>query len=123
MLEQQPRAWQPVESLPLQRSDLGIASFAQAIVFAAMVILSFSIAVIAAWGDPEAMDSNSAVTILMGLTMIGGMGVGLSGLGLGIAALFQKGRQRTWAIVGALLNGLGLFLMGALMTLGFLMQQ
>lgn len=127
MLEQQPQgfspAWQTVEKLPLQRSDLGLASFIQAIVFGAMVVLSFTVAVVAVAGSPTAMEGKSVLAMVMGLIMLTGMGVGMSGFGLGIAALFQPGRQRTWAILGAVLNGLGLFLLGSLLALGCLMQN
>lgn len=122
MLEQPP-AWQSVEKLRLQRSDLGIASFVQAIVFAGMVIFSLCMAAVAVAGNPQALDSEGALCVLIGLTVLTGVGVGLSGFVLGVAALLQRGRQRTWAIMGTILNATGLLLMGSLLALGFLMQS
>lgn len=122
MLEQPASHWQLAERAPLQRSDLGLASFIQALIFAGLVALSFLVCIVAVaveggkWGD------NNPLAIMVGLTMVLGMGIGVSGFGLGLVALFQAGRQRHWAMLGIALNGLGVLVMGGLIAIGCFMK-
>jgi hypothetical protein len=120
--EQSTQVWQPVEELPLRQSELGIASFVQAIVFAVIAscaILGVTMCMIASGG--KEFDGDSGLAIGLGIALLSAVGIGISGCGLGIAALMQKGRRRLWAVLGLVFNAVGVLGILGLMALGMLL--
>ena len=66
-------------------------------------LISFLIVLIAGvWevSAPGGVDENSAAAVLLGLTLFGSLGINLVSLGLGIAGIVQKRRNRVFAFIG-----------------------
>jgi hypothetical protein len=95
----------------LKHSVLGIASLVIVIVAALFVALLIAVAGVIDAKTPGGMDEESPIAIILGITMLGGMGLDLLGLGLGIAGLCQRHGNKAWSIVGVVI--------GALVLLGF----
>lgn len=82
------------------QSRMGVVSLALAV---ASALVSFLIVLIAGvWevSAPGGVDENSAAAVLLGLTLFGSLGVNLVSLGLGIAGIVQKSRNRVFAFIG-----------------------
>jgi mannose/fructose/N-acetylgalactosamine-specific phosphotransferase system component IIC len=102
-------------------SGFGIASF----VIACLAGM-FELAVIVYAGllqttTPGGMDENSPQVIVIGLAAIGGMALDLLAIGLGVAGLFQRGRSKTFAVLGVVLGTVILLGMIGLIVLGIAM--
>ncbi|MBI1322603.1 hypothetical protein GC170_05390 [bacterium] len=83
-----------------KQSGLGIASFVLSILCGFAI---FSIIVVAGYLDmsrPEGLDDNSPEALFIGFSMILAMGITVVAFGLGLAALFQRNRRMSLAILG-----------------------
>jgi Kef-type K+ transport system membrane component KefB len=103
-----------------RHSGLGVSSFIIAIV-AGLVIFVTVVAIVAkVIANQGRVDEKSPEMILAGLLILGCIGLDLLALVLGICGLFQKDRQKVFAILGVVLSALTLFGLSALMVLGTL---
>ena len=104
----------------LKHSGLGIASFIVSICAGAVLFVLVAIAAVLASASPGGLDAKSASAIVLGLLMFLFLFVELVALGLGVAGLFQRGRNKVFAILGiafsvtSVLTILGLMVIGSL---------
>ncbi|GAB6070326.1 hypothetical protein JCM30760_14230 [Thiomicrorhabdus hydrogeniphila] len=87
-----------------KHSGLGIASFILSIASAVFIFLLVAIAGIIEASNPTGMDEESAAAVMIGLFLFIFLGGALVALGLGIAGLFQKERQKIFAILGVVFS-------------------
>ena len=83
-----------------KQSGLGIASFVLSIFCGFLV---FSIIMIAGYLEmsrPEGIDEKSPEALIIGFSMILAMGITVIAFGLGLAALFQRNRRMSLAVLG-----------------------
>jgi hypothetical protein len=98
-------------------SGLGIASFIIGLVVVVIVLLMFLLIGVLA---SSRANRNTAETmgVMTGLFVCGGALASLVGLGLGLAGVFQEDRNRTFAVIGLILNGLIILGTAALFVIG-----
>jgi hypothetical protein len=102
----------------LPHSGFGIASFAISLGCSLVVFLAIVFAGIIGVVKGGATDRNSPVTIAFGLMiMFCGLGYFI-GLALGIAGVMDKHRKKIFAVLGIVINILGLSLLAGLIILG-----
>ena len=82
------------------QSRMGVVSLALAVASALVSFLIVFIAGVWEVSAPGGVDENSAAAVLLGLTLFGSLGVNLVSLGLGIAGIVQKSRNRVFAFIG-----------------------
>ncbi len=82
------------------QSKLGIASLSISIATALGLFILFAIAGIVESSSPGGMDEESIEAVIIGLFIFGFAGLDLLAIGLGIAGIFQKSRQRILAVIG-----------------------
>jgi len=87
-----------------KHSGLGIASFILSIASAVLIFLLIAIAGIMEASSPTGMDEESAAAVMVGLFLFIFLGATLVALGLGIGGLFQKERQKIFAILGVVFS-------------------
>jgi hypothetical protein len=105
-------------ALPDKHSGLGIASFILALLSGVGLIVSITIAVLVEQKSPGALDHEGDEAVALGVAVIVGAGMCLLGLILGIIGCCQKDRKRVFAVIGTVLNGLILFGLCGLMSIG-----
>jgi hypothetical protein len=98
----------PVPSAPPspKHSGLGIASFALSLVMGLSLFAMIGFATYMAAQNPEQFDEESPAAIVLGLGIMGALGLAVIGLGLGIAGVAQSDRNKLFAILGLVFNGL-----------------
>jgi hypothetical protein len=102
---------------PLNHSGLGVASFIIGLVVIILTLLVIILAVVtAASSRPHRGDAAEAMGAVVGIVICGGLVASLVGLGLGVGGLFQEDRNRTFAVIGVVLNGL-ILVAGAVVVL------
>ena len=84
----------------LKHSGLGIASSVVSIIGSIGLLFFIIIAGVVESSTPEGMDEESVGAILIGLFVFAFLGVSFVALGLGVAGLLQKDRNKTFAIIG-----------------------
>ncbi len=89
---------------PKKHSGIGIASFITSLISGVFIFLLIVIAGIMEASSPTGIDEESAAAILVGLALFLFGGLALISLGLGIAGLFQKDRQKVFAILGTVFS-------------------
>ena len=110
------------ESKP-RHSRLGIASFIIAIAVGIIVpIVIIAWAIMAAGKQGQDAEKLIPAGIVMGWTLILAYCGNLTGLGLGIAAVRQKDRNRIFAIIGLCLNAAGSVIGTLFVVTGFLIH-
>ncbi len=115
----QPPAWPaPV----IKHSGLGIASLILAIVSGLSIFAVLILAGVLQASTPGIMDEESPVVMMIGFAVIGSAGLGLIGLGLGIAGLLQSNRQKVAPVLGLILNGLVVLGFCGIMAVGLAAQ-
>ncbi|GGZ04281.1 hypothetical protein GCM10007169_21350 [Shewanella fodinae] len=103
-------------------SGLGISSFIVSLVAAILIFITLVIAGNLANTTPGGLDENSRAAMAIGFAIIGLVLLSLVALGLGIAGLFQKDRQKVFPILGTvfssftILGTIGLILLGLSLT-------
>lgn len=70
---------------------------------------------------PEGMGENSAEAMLVGFGILGIGGLLVVSLVLGIATLYQEGRNKVFGIIGMVLSGLAIAGVVALIAIGMAM--
>lgn len=97
-----------------KNSGLGIASFVISIVTGVMLITSLTVMGYLVQTSTSDQVDDSPMMLFAVLSIFLGFGFSVLGIGLGIAGLFQKGRAKTFAILGTFFSMLilsGLILM------------
>ncbi len=114
-----------------KQSKIGIAAFVLGIVAVLMFCVGFmisfgygaSIALENPYADPYSMiDQSSPLILLASVFFCCSPGLGLVGVGLGIASVAQKTDKKTLGIIGLVLNGLILLSFCGLFALGLIGQ-
>lgn len=96
-----PAEWETLQSAPARHSALGVAAFATSLGIGVLMLITFVFAGIAAAGHARSGGGGQYPgQIIVGLVTLGLMGADVVALGLGIAALFQSGRKKVFAILG-----------------------
>ena len=85
------------------QSRFGIASLSISIASALGLFILFIIAGIIETSSAGGMDEDSIGALIIGLFLFGFVGLDLVAIGLGIAGIFQKTRQRVLAILGTII--------------------
>ena len=108
---------------PAQKhSGLGIASFVLGIVCGLSMFALFGVAGYMETTTPGGVDEQSAEAIALGLGIMALMAGHAVGLTLGIVGLCLPDRQKLFAILGTVLNGLVVLGAGGLIALGIIME-
>ena len=102
------------------QSRFGIASLSISIASALGLFILFIIAGIIETSSPGGMDVESIEAMLIGLFLFGFVGLDLVALGLGIAGIFQKTRQRVLAILGTIIAFATEIITISIITIGLL---
>jgi len=100
----------------IKHSGLGIASFVIAIVQGFITAVVVIVAGVLTVKDPE--QTNDMAFMLLGLFVIAGIFVHLTGAGLGIAGVIQGNRKKIFSILGLIFNVASLLAVAALMIIG-----
>ena len=102
------------------QSRFGIASLSISIASALGLFILFLIAGIIEASSPGGMNEESIEAMLIGLFLFGFVGLDLVAIGLGIAGIFQKTRQRVLAVLGTVIALATEIITISLMTIGLL---
>ena len=89
---------------PLKHSRFGIASFILALVAGVFEFILIAIAGVLSAQAGSELDENSPEAMLIGLGVLGGFAVNLISLGLAIAGLCERRRNKVFAILGLVIN-------------------
>ena len=84
-------------------SRFGIASLSISIAIALGIFILFIIAGIIESSSPRGMAEESILAMIIGLFLVVFVGLDLVAIGLGIAGIFQKSRQRGLAVIGTVI--------------------
>ena len=103
-------------------SKLGIASLLISIFTAIGLFVLFLIAGVMESNTYGGIDEESAGAIILGLFIFGFGFLDLLALGLGIAGIFQKTRDRITAIIGTIISSATLIITLSLIALGLAMD-
>ncbi len=119
-----------------KHSRMGIASFAISVLTTVLVVILFVAASVigsSAFGDvedPQSMDPQSlqdspvlAGLALVGLGFLACTALYLLGLALGVAGIVQRRRQRLFAVLGTVFNGIIVLVVVALIAFGVVASQ
>lgn len=87
-----------------KHSRLGIASFIVSILITALIFLSIIVAGVMEASSPGGIDETSPAAVILGLVIIGMLLLDLVAFGLGIGAIFQKDRNKLFAILGIIIS-------------------
>ena len=101
-------------------SGVGIASFILSILSGMAMLGVIALAGVLA-SRPEGMGENSAEAMLVGFGILGIGGLLVVSLVLGIATLYQEGRNKVFGIIGMVLSGLAIAGVVALIAIGMAM--
>jgi hypothetical protein len=99
-------------------SGLGIASVVVGVIGIFGIGSALALATSLAMAKGGQVDENSPMMMTVGLLVCAGFPLNIAGVGLGIAAVLQANRRRTFAMVGLTLNAVFLVVMGGLMLVG-----
>lgn len=83
-----------------KQSGLGIASFVLSIFCGFLVFAIIMIAGYLEMSRPEGIDDKSPEAFIVGFSIILAMGMTVVAFGLGLAALFQRNRRMSLAVLG-----------------------
>ncbi|MBL9215520.1 MAG: hypothetical protein JNG83_08600 [Opitutaceae bacterium] len=107
-----------VQAGVLKHSGLGITSFIVGIVAGVALFVSFGVAGFIHLQNPEGMDENSPVAMVIGMLIIGLCLIHLLGVGLAIGGLVQTDRRKVFPVMGLIVNALAILLTVGLIVLG-----
>lgn len=108
---------------PKKHSGLGIASFIISIISGLLELVCVIIAGVMQSKTPGGIDETSIGASLVGLGIIGGVLLAFIGFALGVAGLFQKGRNIIFTILGIIGNLSTAFIIIILMLIGLTMKR
>ncbi len=100
------------------QSKLGIASLLISIITVIGLFIIFLIAGFIESNTYGGMDEESAGAIILGLLLFGFGFLDLLAIGLGIAGIFQKTRERITAIIGTIISSATLIVTVSLIGIG-----
>jgi hypothetical protein len=103
---------------PLKHSRFGIASFIIALAVGVFEFILIAIAGVLSVQAGGELDENSPEAMLLGLGILGGFAMNLISLGLAIAGLCERRRNKVFAILGLVINVLLFFGVCGLMAIG-----
>ncbi|MFG0263445.1 MAG: hypothetical protein ACF788_13720 [Novipirellula sp. JB048] len=107
------------EGLPaLPHSGFGVASFLISILVGLGAIVVILLAGFVEASTPEGINEESALAVIMGLSIFAMVGMNILGIGLGVAGVCQADRARLFAILGLVFNGVVILGVIALMAIG-----
>ncbi len=101
-------------------SGVGIASFLIGLIVIVIDLLLVLLLVVLATGGAGYREGRTVGTLAGVFNCIGVLAC-LAGLGLGVAGLFQEDRNRTFAVLGVILNGLVILIVAGLFIVGMAM--
>jgi hypothetical protein len=105
----------------MKHSGFGIASFIIAIAAGVLEFILIGVASVLEATTPGGLDEESPEAILLGLGMIGGLCAAMLGVGLGLAGIGQRRRNKVFAVLG-LVSGIVVFVgVLSLIVIGMLM--
>ena len=104
------------------QSKLGIAALLISIFTAIGLFIVFLIAGVMESNTYGGLDEESAVAIILGLFIFGFGFLDLLAVGLGIAGIFQKTRDRITAIIGTIISSATLIITLSLIAIGLAMD-
>ncbi len=104
------------------QSRLGIAALLISISTAIGLFIVFLIAGVMESNTYGGIDEESAGAIILGLFIIGSCFLDLLAMGLGIAGIFQKTRERITAIIGIIISSATLIITVSLIGIGIAMS-
>ena len=104
-----------------RQSGLGIASFVLAMTVGVLAFALVLLAGVMEISTPGGVDEESAVAIVVGLSLFAIFGLNILGIGLAIAGLIQADRLRTFALLGLVFNLLIAASLGGLVIIGLAM--
>jgi hypothetical protein len=105
-----------------KHSRLGIASSVLSLWgFVAFFLFIIYIVLHSSTGTKD--DENQLAYVLIGIFAIVSLLITLVGIGLGIAGIIQKNRNRFFAIIGLVFNGLTVLTFGLLMVYGSIVSK
>ena len=104
------------------QSKLGIASLLISIFTAIGLFILFLIAGVMESNTYGGIDEESAGAIIVGLLIFGFSFLDLLAIGLGIAGIFQKTRERITAIIGTIISSAILIITVSLVGIGLAMS-
>lgn len=88
----------------LSRLNFGIVSPIIAVMAGVLLFALIVVGGIIDASTPGGMSEESPIAVIIGLLIILGLFVCMVGAGFGIVGLFQKNQNKTWAILGLILN-------------------
>ena len=103
------------------QSKLGIAALIISIFTAIGLFILFLIAGVMEANTYGGIDEESAGAIIVGLFIFGFCFLDLLAIGLGIAGIFQKTRERITAIIGTIISSATLIITVSLISIGLAM--
>lgn len=106
---------------PLTHSGMGIASLALSLLSGLGLLLIFVVAGLAE-SQPRGLDENSPAAVVLGLVMVLLTIVQLLALGLGIAAVVQPARNKTFGVLGLVFSCACLLGSWLLMLIGTVLE-
>lgn len=106
----------------LKHSGFGIASFVIALLcgfgeFALVMVLGFLES-----STPGGIDEESAVAVVLGLALFGGVVLAFVGLVLGLVGLVTANRKKVFAVLGLMFNAMLVMAVVGLVLLGLAME-
>jgi len=101
-----------------RHSGLGIASFVTAIIAMVLMFLLVVVAGVLTHATPGGLDPKAPLTIAIGFGILLFALTALVALVLGVVGLFQRDRQKTFAVLGVLFSAATLVSTALLMRLG-----
>lgn len=101
-------------------SGLGIASFAVSLIAAVLTIVLIGICGVLAYSQPDSLDEESPVAMLVGLAMMITIFAELAAAALGIGCFFQRDRRKLYGVLGLIFAVATLIGVVALIVFGLL---
>lgn len=87
-----------------RHSGFGISSFSIFCFAFLLMIITFTLTVIYGPLDPDFVDEQSTLVVIIGFSWLFNALITLVGIGLGITGLFQKDKKKIFAVLGVILN-------------------
>jgi hypothetical protein len=106
---------------PMKHSGLGVASFVMSVAIGVFDFAVFMFAGVVEMSTPGGMDEESIVAVIVGLLIIGSLFMNVGGVGLGIAGIVQRDRQKVFSVLGVAFNTLIILGMVGLLIIGMMM--
>lgn len=105
------------------QSALGIASTAIAAVSILAIFVVLTIAGAIEASTPGGMSEDSAEAVIIGMSIFGCIGLNLLAIGLGIGGIFQKAKERLWAVIGTTLATASIVITVFIISVGIAMNS